>query len=315
MERRNQSVVTEFILLGLTNSHENEIILFGVFSIIYLSTLLGNMLIIVTVSLFSYFNTPMYFFLRSLSLLDICFTSTIVPKMLVNFLVQVKTISFFGCVAQLYCFIALGGVECLLLAVMAYDRYVAICKPLHYTAIMSRRVCVLLTAAVWALACLNSLAHTVFTFRLPFCRSNQINHFFCDIPPMLELACADTHINEIVVYSSGGSVIIGSFLFTLLSYFYIISAIIKIRSSDGRLKAFSTCASHLTVVSMFNGTIIFTYIRPTSTYSLDQDRVIPVFYGIVTPLLNPIIYSLRNKEIHRALRRMIGKEKVTQQGP
>ncbi|XP_029435471.1 olfactory receptor 5V1-like [Rhinatrema bivittatum] len=308
MEKRNQSFVTEFILLGLTNSHEQEIILFGVFLVIYLITLMGNMIIILTISLFSCFNSPMYFFLRNLSFLDICFTSTTVPKMLVNFLLQVKTISFAGCVAQLYSFISLGGVECLLLAVMAYDRYVAICKPLHYTSIMNRRACILLATASWVLACLNSLAHTVFTFRLPFCGSNQINHFFCDIPPMLELACADTHINELVVYSSGGSVILGSFLFTLLSYIYIISAIIKIRSSQGRLKAFSTCASHLTVVSMFFGTIIFTYLRPTSTYSLDQDRVIPVLYGIVTPMLNPIIYSLRNKDMHGALKRMIGQK-------
>nr|XP_033780422.1 olfactory receptor 5V1-like [Geotrypetes seraphini] len=308
MVKQNQTLVTEFILLGLANSHQQELILFGVFLIIYLMTLTGNMLIIVTVSIFPVFNTPMYFFLRNLSFLDICFTSTTVPKMLMNFLAQAKTISFIGCITQMYSFIALGSVECILLAVMSYDRYMAICKPLHYTTIMNRTVCTLLAAASWSLASLNSLIHTALAFRLPFCGSNQINHFFCDIPPVLELACADTSINEIMIYSSGGSVIVGSCFFILLSYIYIISAIIKIRSREGRLKAFSTCASHLTVVGLFFGTAIFTYIRPTSTYSLDQDRVIPVLFGIVTPMLNPMIYSFRNKEVHGALRKLLSKK-------
>ncbi|XP_029435470.1 olfactory receptor 5V1-like [Rhinatrema bivittatum] len=303
----NKTLVTEFILLGLTHSHKEEIILFWTFLIFYLITLGGNLVIIVSTILFSCFNSPMYFFLCNLSIMDICFTSTTVPKMLMNFMVQVKTISFVGCIAQLYSFIALAGAECLLLTVMAYDRYVAICKPLHYTTIMNRRVCLLLMAMSWVFACLNSMVQTVFTFHLPFCGSNQVNHFFCDIPPILKLACADTHVNEIVLYSSGGSVIMGSFLFIMLSYIYIIIAIIKIRSVNGRLKAFSTCASHLSIVGLYFGPGSFTYLRPTSNYSLDRDRLLPVLYGIFVPMLNPIIYSLRNREIVGALRKMTGK--------
>ncbi|XP_030042428.1 olfactory receptor 5V1-like [Microcaecilia unicolor] len=301
MMRRNRTMVAEFILLGLTSSHETEIILFGVILIIYLIALLGNMLIIIITILFSCFNSPMYFFLCNLSFLDLGLISTTVPKMLVNFLIEVKTISFFGCVAQLYCFITLGGAECLLLTVMAYDRYVAICKPLHYSVIVSRRLCVLLVTVTWITACLNSLVHTMTTFCLPFCESNKIMHFFCDIPPVLKLACADTRINEIALYSSAGSIMVGSFFFILLSYVYIISAILKIKSAKGRWKAFSTCASHFIIVSLYFGSAGFMYLRPTSTYSLEKDRELSVLYAIIIPMLNPVIYSLRNKEIHRAL--------------
>ncbi|XP_069488870.1 olfactory receptor 5V1-like [Ambystoma mexicanum] len=309
MEILNYTRVNRFILVGLSSNPQHQIPLFVAFLIFYIINLLGNTLMIVIISMYNGLHSPMYYFLRNLSFVDICFTSSTVPKMLIDFLSEVKSISFAGCVAQMYSFISLGGVECILLAVMSLDRYVAVCKPLHYTAIMNERVCILLAAICWVAGLLNSLAHTVFTFQLPFCKSNLINHFFCDIPPLLALSCTDTHINVIVVYAAGGSVIVGSFLLTLLSYFFIISAILKIQTSEGRQKAFSTCLSHLAVVSLFFGTGVFTYIRPTSTYSLEQDRVIPVLYGVVTPMLNPIIYSLRNKEVHSILKAAIQRMK------
>ncbi|KAE8633911.1 hypothetical protein XENTR_v10002136 [Xenopus tropicalis] len=306
MENRNDtSWVTEFTLLGLTNDPMVELILFVFFLVVYIVTLLGNSLMIITITLSSTLQSPMYFFLRSLSMVDISFTSSTVPKLLLDFLSEVKRISFTGCVAQLYLFISFGGIECVLLAAMAGDRYVAICMPLRYKEVMSWKVCVVLTVACWIIGLLNSLVHTVFTFHLPFCKSEAINHFFCDIPALLSLSCADTRANELVVYIAGGSVILGSFVITLLSYIFIVLTIIQIKTSSGRLKAFSTCASHLTVVTLFFGTIVFTYIRPTSTYSLDQDRVVPVLYGIIIPMLNPIIYSFRNKEVQGAIRKAI----------
>ncbi|KAM9330774.1 olfactory receptor 5V1-like [Gastrophryne carolinensis] len=265
---------------------------------------------VITITLASKLYSPMYFFLRNLAFVDLCYTTTTVPKLLSDFLSEVKQISFYGCVAQLYSFISLGGVECILLAVMAGDRYVAICMPLHYTNVMNRKLCLIMATACWIIGLLNSLAHTVFTFQLPFCKSRFINHFFCDIPPLLALSCADTFINEVVVYTAGGSVILGSFLLTITSYVFIVKAILNIHTFSGRLKAFSTCASHLAVVTLYFGTIVFTYIRPTATYSLDHDRVVPVLYGIITPLLNPIIYSFRNKDVHEAIKKLIFKRQL-----
>ncbi|XP_075424044.1 olfactory receptor 5V1-like [Ascaphus truei] len=306
MKNNNETTwVSEFILLGLTNDHESQLILFAFFLVVYVITLLGNSLMVFTITLSSTLHSPMYFFLRILSIVDICFTSSTVPKLLLDFLSEVKRISFPGCVAQLYSFISFGGIECVLLAVMAGDRYVAICMPLRYTQMMSRNVCLILVAICWIIGLLNSLAHTVLTFRLPFCKSKSINHFFCDIPPLLALSCADTTVNEVVVYTAGGSVIVGSFLLTLLSYIFIVTAVLKIKTVSGRLKTFSTCASHLIVVTLFFGTGVFTYIRPTSTYSLDQDRVVPVLYGIMNPMLNPLIYSFMNKEVQGSLRKAI----------
>ncbi|KAM8960643.1 olfactory receptor 5V1-like [Pelodytes ibericus] len=260
---------------------------------------------VVTITLSSTLHSPMYFFLRNLSIVDICYTTSTVPKLLLDFMSEVKRISFMGCVAQLYSFISFGGIECVLLAVMAGDRYAAICMPLRYTEIMSWKMCMILAITCWAIGLLNSLAHTVFTFRLPFCKSRSINHFFCDIPPLLAISCADTTANEVVVYTAGGSVIVGSFIMTLISYVFIVTTVVRIKTVSGRLKAFSTCASHLTVVTLYFGTIVFTYIRPTSTYSLEQDRVVPVLYGIMTPMLNPIIYSFRNKEVQGSLRKIV----------
>ncbi|XP_077137104.1 olfactory receptor 5V1-like [Ranitomeya variabilis] len=302
----NQTIwLKDFTLLGLTNNAKNELILFVFFLVVYVVTVLGNSLMVITITLSSTLHSPMYFFLRNLSIVDVCYTTSTVPKLLLDFLSDVKRISFFGCVAQLFSFISFGGIECLLLAAMAGDRYVAICMPLRYTEVMSWKLSMILAALCWIIGLLNSLAHTVFTFRLPFCRSRPLNHFFCDIPPLLALSCADTTINEVVVYTAGGSGIVGSFMLTILSYIFIVKSILKIRTTTGRQKAFSTCASHLVVVILYYGTIMFTYIRPTSTYSLDQDRVVAILYGIITPMLNPIIYSLRNKEVHGALTKVI----------
>ncbi|XP_072269975.1 olfactory receptor 5V1-like [Pyxicephalus adspersus] len=295
----------EFTLLGLTDNSKYQVILFGFFLIVYILTIVGNSLMVITVTLSSTLHTPMYFFLRNLSVVDMCYTTSTVPKLLSDFLSDIKQISFFGCVAQLYSFISFGGVECVLLAAMAVDRYVAICMPLLYSKVMNWKICMIMASTCWIIGLLNSLAHTVFTFRLPFCKSRDINHFFCDIPPLLALSCADTSINEIVVYTAGGSVIFGSFLLTIMSYVFIARAIFKIQTAAGRLKAFSTCASHLAVVILYFGTIVFTYIRPTSSYSLDRDRVVPVLYGIITPMLNPIIYSFRNKDVHGAITKVI----------
>ncbi|XP_063798686.1 olfactory receptor 5V1-like [Pseudophryne corroboree] len=297
----NKTWLTGFTLLGLTDNVQCQPYLFVFFLVVYVLTVLGNSLMVFTVTLSPVLHSPMYFFICNLAIVDMCYTTSTVPKLLLDFLSDVKRISFFGCMVQLYSFISFGGVECVLLAAMAGDRYVAIRMPLHYTKIMSWNICKVVAITCWTAGLLNSLAHTVLTFRLPFCKSTCLNHFFCDIPPLLALSCADTTINEIVVYTSGGSVIIGSFLLTVMSYVFIAKAILKITTAFGRQKAFSTCASHLTVVTLYFGTGVFTYIRPTSTYSLDQDRVGPVLYGIITPMLNPIIYSFRNKEVQGEL--------------
>ncbi|XP_078509789.1 olfactory receptor 5V1-like [Lissotriton helveticus] len=304
---QNKTTVEEFILLGFSSVPELKITLFVVFFSLYLSMLMGNFLIVTITRTDPRLNTPMYYFLRHLSILEICYTSVTIPKMLENFLAKRNSIYYAGCAAQLYFFIALGSIECTLLAVMAYDRFVAICNPLGYHIIMSRLVCHSLVSISWLSGFLNSMVHTVFTFQLPFCSSNQVKQFFCDIPPLLNLACADTHTNKMVLFVVGGLYGFGSFLLTLISYIQIISAILKIRTKAGQRKAFSTCTSHLIMVSLFYGTSFFMYLRPNSSFSLAQEKLIPIFYTVVTPTLNPIIYSLRNKEIKGALRKMVYK--------
>ncbi|XP_075767979.1 olfactory receptor 5F1-like [Pelodiscus sinensis] len=305
--RPNGTSVTKFILLGLSSNPAEQLVLFGVFAAIYLVALVGNLLILLLVSLDSRLHTPMYFFLGNLSLVDIGYTSSTVPKVLANYLSRDQSISWAGCLCQMFFFISFGGVECLILGVMAYDRYVAICHPLHYGVVMSRQLCALLAAAAWALGLANSAVHASLMSVLSFCRGNVLHHFFCDIPPLFQLSCSDTRPNQAVTFALGGAVILGSFLGTLVSYVSIGRAILRIRTRAGRLKAFSTCASHLTVVSLYFGTIIFTYIRPNTTYSQEQDRALPVIYGIVIPMLNPIIYSLRNKEVKGALQKALGR--------
>nr|XP_056719176.1 olfactory receptor 1020-like [Euleptes europaea] len=304
---QNATVVTEFILLGLSSNPETQLILFGLFLLIYLVVLIGNTLLLLIISSSKRLHKPMYFFLGNLSVVDIGYTTSTVPKMLMNYFSQDKAISIAGCFSQMYFFISFGGIECLLLGVMAYDRYAAICHPLHYSVLMRPKVCVRLAAAAWILGLANSGVHSGMMSLLSFCRDNVIQHFFCDIPPLFKLSCSDTQANQIATFVVGGGVIMGSFLATLVSYIYIISAILRIRTKEGRLKAFSTCASHLTVVSIYFGTIIFTYIKPNSTYSQEQDRALPVLYGILVPMLNPIIYSLRNKDVKGTLWKAMGR--------
>nr|XP_005284291.2 olfactory receptor 1019-like [Chrysemys picta bellii] len=307
MGRENNTSVTEFILLGFSSNPAEELVLFGVFTAIYLVALLGNVLILLLVSLDSRLHSPMYFFLGNLSVVDIGYTSSTVPKMLANYLSRDKSISWASCLSQMFFFISFGGIECLILGVMAYDRYVAICHPLHYGMFMSRRMCALLAAAAWAMGLTNSAVHSSLMSILSFCRGNVLHHFFCDIPPLFQLSCSDTRTNQAVTIVVGGAIVFSSLLGTLVSYVYIALAILRIRTREGRLKAFSTCASHLTVVSLYFGTILFTYLRPNSTYSQEQDRALPVLYGIIIPMLNPIIYSLRNKDVKGALQKALAR--------
>uniref|UniRef100_A0A8C3FMB9 Olfactory receptor n=1 Tax=Chrysemys picta bellii TaxID=8478 RepID=A0A8C3FMB9_CHRPI len=296
---------TEFILSGLTDRPELQVPLFVLFLLIYGITLVGNGGMILLIRIDPRLHTPMYFFLSNLSFCDLCFSSMISPKMLLNFLAEKKSISYTACAVQMYLFVSFADVECLLLAVMAYDRYVAICKPLLYTFTMSRQLCKGLVAGVYAVGVVDSMIHTFCTFRLSFCSSNIINHFFCDIPQLLVLSCSDTHINEIVMFAFIGCIVVSSFVTVLLSYVYIISTILQIRSAEGRHKPFSTCTFHLIAVVLFYGIQLFMYLRPTSSYSMDTDKVASVFYTLVIPMLNPLIYSLRNTEVKNALRKQL----------
>ncbi|XP_065451855.1 olfactory receptor-like protein OLF1 [Chrysemys picta bellii] len=307
MEKGNHSEVTEFILSGLTDLPELQVPLFGVFLLIYGITLVGNGGMILLITIDPRLHTPMYFFLSNLSLCDLCFSSIISPKMLLNFLVERKSISYTACTVQMNLSVVFTDVECLLLAVMAYDRYVAICNPLLYTVTMSRQLCNQLVALVYAGGLVDSMINTFFIFRLSFCSSNIINHFFCDIPPLLALSCSDTRNNEIVVFAFTSCITVSSFVTVLLSYVYIISTILQIRSAEGRRKAFSTCTFHLTAVALYFGTLLFVYLRPTSSYFMDTDKVASVFYTLVIPMLNPLIYSLRNTEVKDALRKAMNK--------
>ncbi|XP_015280688.1 PREDICTED: olfactory receptor 5F1-like, partial [Gekko japonicus] len=254
-------------------------------------------------------QTPMYFLLGNLSFIEICYTSTTAPKMLWDLLLGDKTISFIGCALQLYFFGTLGGTECVLLLAMAYDRYAAICHPLRYTLLMSQKVCWGLLACSWAIGNFNSIINTALVFSLDFCQSNEIDHFLCDIPPLLKLSCSDTSVSQLVTFNISGGAMIGAFSLILLSYILIVFSVLKIHSAQGRIKAFSTCVSHLTVVSIFYGTLMYTYIRPSSSHSMEQDRLVAVLYTIITPMLNPLIYSLRNKEVQGAVRRALSKNK------
>ncbi|XP_042331129.1 olfactory receptor 5V1-like [Sceloporus undulatus] len=305
MEGQNRSI--GFILLGFTGNVEMQGVLFILFFIMYTMSLLGNALISITVRLDSALHTPMCYFIASLSLVDICYTSVTAPKMLVNFLSKDKAISFIGCAAQLYFLLFLGTTECFLLAAMAYDRFLAICNPLRYLSIMSKQLCVWLVAGSWVSGMVLSLGQTSLIFALPFCGDNRLNYFFCDIPPLLGLACGDITINEITVFLAGMLITLIPSLLILGSYIHIISTILKITTSKGRQKAFSTCSSHLIIIILFYGSASTMYLRPRSSYSLENDKFLALLYSIITPTLNPIIYSLRSKEINDALRRMCSK--------
>ncbi|XP_074854703.1 olfactory receptor 5V1-like [Carettochelys insculpta] len=307
----NGTTVAKFILVGLSDLPEVRFSLFLLLSIIYLATLAGNIIILIAVGTDIRLQNPMYFFLSNLSLLDILCPTITVPKMLDMFLSENKEISFIGCMLQLYFLIDVVGTEIFLLAVMAYDRYVAICYPLQYTTIMNKRLCAQMAAGTWISGLLNSLLHTSFTFTLSFCGPNEVNQYFCDIPPVMALSCSSTYTNEMVLLIEAGILGSSAFVITLVSYIYIAFAILRMSSTQSRQKAFSTCTSHLTVVGLFYGTTIFTYVRPSSRYSPNQDRVISMLYGIITPMLNPMIYSLRNKEVKQALMRVIHQERFT----
>ncbi|XP_032646744.1 olfactory receptor 10A4-like isoform X2 [Chelonoidis abingdonii] len=304
----NQMTIWEFILLRFGNLLELHDLLFLLFLVIYLITLMGNIVIITITVLDPALCSPMYFFLRNLSFLEIGYTSSTIPKMLENFLSKDKSISLLGCATQMYFFSLLGITECCLLAALAYDRYVAICHPLHYTTMMSRGVCLQLLAVSWLIGVLVALGQTAFIFTLPYCGPNRINHFFCDLPPLLKLACADTYKNEVAVYTIAVIFIMVPFLLILVSYVHILYTIFKIPSAAGRSKTFSTCSSHLIVVTLFYGTAIVTYLRPKSRYSRDTDKLLSLFYTVVCPMLNPLIYSLRNKEVKKALRRVMARK-------
>ncbi|XP_053112189.1 olfactory receptor 1019-like [Hemicordylus capensis] len=307
MDTGNYSAITEFVLQGLTDNPKAQLPLFLIFLLVYIITVIWNLGMIVLICTEPQLHNPMYFFLGNLSFIDLCYSSAIAPKMLADFLAKSKKISYNACAIQLYLFGFFGDAECLLLAVMAYDRYVAICNPLLYTVTMSKKLCKQLMAIAYIIATVDSLIHTSCTFHLPFCKSNVINHFFCDEPPLLMLSCSDTFINEILMFIFIGCIEASSISMILVSYIYILGTIMKMRSAEGRRKAFSTCASHLMAVGIFHGTILFMYFRPSSSYSLDQDKWASMFYTVVIPMLNPLIYSLRNKDVKDALTKVVEK--------
>ncbi|XP_006107454.1 olfactory receptor 7A10-like [Myotis lucifugus] len=302
----NDTLISEFLLLGFSEEPELQPLIFGLFLSMYLITVLGNLFIILAVSSDSHLHTPMYFFLSNLSLVDICFTSTTVPKMLVNFQTQSKAITYAGCITQLYFFLLFGGLDDFLLAVMAYDRYVGICHPLHYMVIMNPRLCGLLVLMSWVIGVLNSLLQSLIVLPLSFCTDLEIPNFFCELKEVVQLACSDTFLNNMVMYFVAVLLAGGPLAGILYSYSKIVSSICTISSAQGKYKAFSTCASHLSVVSLFYGTILGVYLISAATHSSHSSIAASVMYTVVTPMLNPFIYSLRNRDIKRALKGFFG---------
>ncbi|KFQ45741.1 Olfactory receptor 1020, partial [Nestor notabilis] len=305
MAWENWTTVTEFVFKGFTDCLDLQLTLFVLFLLIYVTTVVGNLGIIAAVWLNSQLQTPMYFFLSHLSFLDLCYSSVVTPKMLLNFLSERKTISFAGCFLQLYFYAAFVVTECYLLAVMAYDRYVAICNPLRYPILMSKKVCVSLLAGTYAVGLFNSVVFVGFALRVSFCGPNVIDHFFCDGPPLSKLACSDTSLNQMLLLAFGGFNEITTISVILISYGYILFTILRTGSMPSKRKAFGTCASHLVVVTIFYGTLIFMYLRPSSSYNVGRDKIVSIFYTVVTPMLNPFIYSLRNEEVKSALKRAV----------
>ncbi|KAM8929625.1 LOW QUALITY PROTEIN: olfactory receptor 10AG1-like [Lycaon pictus] len=305
----NLSSVVAFVLLGFSDLPNIQGFLFGIFFLIYMSILIGNGLIIIITRVDSVLQTPMYFFLANFSSLEICYVSVTLPRILVNLWTQDRSISWLGCATQMCFFLMLGATECFLLAVMAYDRYVAICNPLHYPLIVNHKMCVQLAVGAWLSGIPVQIGQTCQVFSLPFC-SNQINHFFCDIPPLIKLACGDTSLNEMCVFAVAILFVMIPFLFILGSYVKIISTILKLSSARGRSKAFSTCSSHIIVVLLFFGSATITYLRPKSNHSARTDKMLSLFYTIVTPMFNPLIYSLRNKDVITALKKLLLKKTV-----
>ncbi|XP_051022829.1 olfactory receptor 1052-like [Acomys russatus] len=304
----NYTGVKEFILVGLTENPNWQVPLFVIFSIVYFIILVGNWGMIILIWLNTQLHTPMYFFLSNLSFCDICYSTIIAPKMLVNFLSEHKSSAFYACVLQSFFFAVYVTTEVILLSMMAYDRYVAIANPLMYTVIMTHSLCTQMVLACYLGGLINSLVHTIGLLKLDFCGPNIVNHFFCDVPPLLKLSCSDAHINEMLLLVFSGVIAICTFIIIMVSYIHIIIAILKIRSAEGRRKAFSTCASHLTAVTLFYGSLTFNYIQPSSQYSMEQEKLSAMFYTLVIPMLNPLIYSLRNKDVKEAAKRSICRE-------
>ncbi|XP_037663356.1 olfactory receptor 10R2-like [Choloepus didactylus] len=303
----NSTSVTEFLLLGFSSLGELQLVLFVIFLSLYLIILSGNITIISVIRLDCNLHTPMYFFLCVLSISETLYTVVILPKMLINLLSVLRTLSFVSCVTQMFFFLGFAVTNSLLLGVMGYDRYAAICQPLHYHILMSWRVCGQLAASCIASGFLGSMVGTTLVFSLPFCGPNKVDHYFCDISPVIHLACADTHINELLIFIGGVLVLLVPLFFICVSYGFIVRTILRIPSAEGKRKAFSTCASHLTVVIVHYGCASFIYLRPSARYTSGKDRLVTVTYTIITPLFSPMVYSLRNKDVKMAIRRIIGK--------
>ncbi|XP_031240432.1 olfactory receptor 502-like [Mastomys coucha] len=307
LEDGNHTTVTEFILLGLTDDPVLRVVLFTIILCIYLVTVFGNLSTILLIRVSSQLHHPMYFFLSHLASIDIGYSSSVSPNMLVNFLVEKNTISYIGCFIQLSSAAFFGTVECFLLAAMAYDRFVAICNPLLYSTKMSTQTCIQLIVGSYIGGFLNASSYTLSFFSLLFCGPNRVNHFFCDFAPLVKLSCSDVSVPAVVPSFTAGSIVVMTVLVIAVSYIYILITILKMHSTEGRHKAFSTCSSHLTAVILYYGTVTFIYVMPKSSYSTDQNKVVSVFYMVVVPMLNPLIYSLRNQEIKGALKRQFCK--------
>ncbi|XP_048221377.1 olfactory receptor 1468-like isoform X1 [Perognathus longimembris pacificus] len=308
MTIRNQTIISEFLLLGLPIQPEHQHLFYALFLTMYLTTILGNLLIVVLIRLDPHLHTPMYLFLSNLSFSDLCFSSVTMPKLLQNMQSHVPAIPYAGCLTQMYFFLYFGDLESFLLLAMAYDRYVAICFPLHYTSIMNPKLCVGLMVLSWVLTTFHAMLHTLLAARLSFCGNNVIPHFFCDLSALLKLACSDTHVNELVIFIMGGLIFVTPFLLILLSYARIISSILRVPSMRNIHRVFSTCGSHLSVVSLFYGTCSALYLCPSADNSTVKETVMAMMYTVVTPMLNPFIYSLRNRDMNGALRRVFCKK-------
>ncbi|XP_032768543.1 olfactory receptor-like protein I9 [Rattus rattus] len=310
MTRRNQTAISQFLLLGLPIPPEHQHLFYALFLAMYLTTVLGNLIIIILILLDSHLHTLMYLFLSNLSFADLCFSSVTMPKLLQNMQSQVPSIPYAGCLAQIYFFLYFGDLGNFLLVAMAYDRYVAICFPLHYMSIMSPKLCVSLVVLSWVLTTFHAMLHTLLMAKLSFCEDSVIPHYFCDMSTLLKVACSDTHDNELAIFILGGPIVVLPFLLIIVSYARIVSSISKFPSSQSIHKAFSTCGSHLSVVSLFYGTVIGLYLCPSANNSTVKETVMSLMYTMVTPMLNPFIYSLRNRDIKDALEKIMCKKQI-----